>query len=145
MRVRGWLWLATVSAACLLYQWGVHAIIVHAGSLSTRAALAAVNGVTHAGINLLLLWVFGRTLLRGREPLVTQFARRVHGTIPADIEAYTRRVTAAWCMFFAAQVLLSALLLATASLDAWSLFINVLSFPLVALMFVGEYLYRTVR
>jgi hypothetical protein len=32
-----------------------------------------------------------------------------------------------------------------ASLDIWSLFINTLSFPLLALMFIGEYVYRIIR
>ena len=52
---------------------------------------------------------------------------------------------AAWCLFFAAQVLISALLFTAASLDTWSLFVNVLNLPLVALMFAAEYLYRVTR
>ena len=34
---------------------------------------------------------------------------------------------------------------ATATLDTWSLFVNVLSCPLVVVMFVAEYLYRRMR
>ena len=110
-----------------------------------RWGLAAAYGISHAVIYLSLLWLFGRTLWHGKEPLVTRLARRVHGTLPSELEAYTRRVTYAWCVFFAAQMVISALLFNFASLDIWSLFINVLNFPLLALMFSGEYVYRVIR
>jgi uncharacterized membrane protein len=48
-------------------------------------------------------------------------------------------------VFFAGQVAVSALLLAFAPLSAWSLFVNVLNVPLIALMFAAEYLYRVTR
>jgi uncharacterized membrane protein len=47
-----------------------------------------------------LVWIFARTLGRGREALVTRLARQVHGTLPDDITAYTRQVSWAWCVFF---------------------------------------------
>ena len=107
-----------------------------------RLGLAAAYGIPHAAIYLFLLWFFGHTLWRAKEPLVTRLARRVHGTLPPEMEAYTRCVTFAWCVFFAAQIIISALLFEFASLNAWSLFISVLNFPLLVLMFVGEYAYR---
>lgn len=110
-----------------------------------RWGLAAAYGVPHAVIYLSLLWLFGQTLWHGKEPLVTRLARRVHGTLPPELAAYTRRVTYAWCVFFAAQLVISALLFKFASLDHWSLFINVLNFPLLVLMFIGEYGYRLIR
>jgi uncharacterized membrane protein len=142
---RRWLWIVLLPPACIAYQWLMHALIVEAETTSTRVVLALLNGVPHAAINIVLIWVFGRTLMRGREALITGFARRIHGTLPAYIESYTRRVTAAWCVFFAAQIILSALLFAVAPLETWSLFVNVLSFPVVVLMFVAEYLYRVAR
>jgi uncharacterized membrane protein len=110
-----------------------------------RFGLPAAYGISHSAINLFLLWLFGRTLISGQEPLITGFARRIHGTLPTRMEGYTRRVTVAWCVFFAAQVLVSTALLITGSLSTWSLFVNVLSLPLVVLMFVAEYLYRVMR
>lgn len=144
MNRRGWLWIALVPTACIAYQWLIHALILDA-STSVRVALCVLNGVPHAAINLLLIWVFGRTLTGGRESLITGFARRVHGSLPPYIESYTRRVTLAWCVFFAAQVAGSAFLFVAAPLDTWSLFVNVLSLPLIILMFVAEYLYRIAR
>ena len=107
--------------------------------------VAAAYGMPHAIIYLSLLWFFGRTLAHGAEPLVARLARRVHGTLPPAMAAYTRHVTCAWCVFFAMQLAASALLFKFASLDVWSLFVNVLNFPLLVLMFIGEYAYRTVR
>jgi uncharacterized membrane protein len=48
-------------------------------------------------------------------------------------------------VFFAAQLIASALLFALAPLNAWSLFINLLNLPLLALMFAGQWVYRMVR
>jgi uncharacterized membrane protein len=118
---------------------------IYALEQQERWGLAAAYGIPHAAVYLSLWWLFGRTLRPGRDPLITRLARRVHGTLPPELDAYTRRVTAAWCVFFAAQILMSALLFGFASLSHWSLFITVLNFPLLALMFIGEYGYRLIR
>ena len=107
-----------------------------------RDALALLVPIVATCGMVFLLWFFGHTLWRAKEPLVTRLARRVHGTLPPEMEAYTRGVTFAWCVFFAAQIVISALLFEFASLSAWSLFISVLNFPLLVLMFAGEYAYR---
>lgn len=140
-----WLWIALLAPACVAYPWLIHAFIVDVETISVRVALAVLNGIPHAAFNIFLLWVFARTLKPGREALVTGFARRIHGSLTVPIESYTRRVTLAWCVFFALQVLLSAILFAAGSLETWSFFVNVLGFPLVVLMFGAEYLYRIVR
>jgi uncharacterized membrane protein len=146
MRFRGgWSWIALVPAACIAYQWLVHVLITQAQTTPVRVFLALLNGIPHAAVNATLLWMFARTLAPAREPLITGFARRVHGSLPPRIERYTRQVTAMWCVFFAAQIVASALLLAAGSLDRWSFFVNVLSFQLVAALFVAEYLYRIAR
>jgi uncharacterized membrane protein len=110
-----------------------------------RIGLVAVNGLSHATLNLFLLWLFGRTLRRGREPLISQISRHINGELKPEVAVYTRRVTIAWCAFFLLQVVVSLLLYAFAPLAAWSFFINVLNLPLLMLMFVGEKSYRTAR
>lgn len=129
-------WLAALAAA---------AALIFLAEYQERLGLAAVSGISHATAYLFLLWYFGRTLTHGREPLITRFARRVHGSLPQGMEGFTRRLTIAWCVFFAAQLMASALLFAFAPLEAWSLFINVLNAPLVTLMFAGQWVYRRVR
>ncbi len=107
-----------------------------------RIGLIAVNGITHASLNLFLLWFFGHTLFGGREPLISRISRLVHGQLYPEIVTYTRYVTLAWSIYFAMQVGVSALLYFLAPITAWSFFINVLNLPLLALMFIGEYIYR---
>jgi hypothetical protein len=133
------IWKALIILSFIAYQLLAHFV------LRDSLGAAAVSGVSHAAAFLALLWYFGRTLLGGREPLITRLARSVHGSLPPEIVAFTRRVTAAWCVFFASQVLLSALLFAFAPFEAWSLFVNVLNLPLLALMFIGDHLYRAIR
>jgi uncharacterized membrane protein len=98
--------------------------------------------VEHAGINLVLAIVFGRTLAAGHEPLVTRFARMVHGAIPPEVESYTRRVTIAWTLFFLAIFTASCVLYLGGWLTAWSLLANFLSPILLGAMFAIEYVVR---
>ena len=97
----------------------------------------------HAGTNLMLAAVFGATLLRGRQPLVTRLAETVHRTrLAPEVLRYTRQVTLAWTLFFLATALVSGALFCCASMEAWSVFANFLSFPLILLMFALEYAVR---
>jgi uncharacterized membrane protein len=123
----------------------IAACIVYAIEQRSHAGLAVIYGAPHALAYVFLLWLFGRTLMNGRVALITRLARGIHGTLPPSMEAYTRRVTLAWCVFSALQLVASALLLAFASLESWSLFVNILNAPLLALMFAGEYIYRVIR
>ena len=112
---------------------------------ATSANPALVYLLPHGGAYLFMLWLFGRTLMPGREALITRLARHVHGTLPEDIERYTRQVTTAWCVFFAGMALSSLLLFLLAPLAVWSVFANLLNVPLVVAMFLAEYLYRILR
>jgi len=129
------LWLVATGAA---------AVFVYLAEHQERMGLAAVSGISHATAYLFLLWYFGRTLARGREPLITRIARRVHGALQPEIEHFTRNVTIAWCAFFAAQLAASALLHAFAPLELWSAFVNLLNLPLLGLMFAGQWIWRNV-
>lgn len=92
-----------------------------------------------------LFWLFARTLRAGRQPLITKLALHVHGQLPDGMILYTRRVTLAWCAFFAAMVVASVLLFLLAPLPVWSVFNNLLNLPLVVAMYLGEYAWRLWR
>lgn len=98
--------------------------------------------IQHAGINLVLGIVFGRTLFGGREPLVTTFARLVHGTLPPEVQRYSRHVTIAWTAFFATLFVASCALYLARELAAWSFLATIASPVLIATMFVAEYFVR---
>jgi uncharacterized membrane protein len=129
-----WLAIAAVAGLCAVALW----------ARSAQLGAVAAAGTVHALIYTALLVVFGSTLLPGREALVTALARKMHTTVSNELAAYTRGVTWAWTGFCAAQLAVSLGLLLFAPLVTWSLFINVLNFPLLMLMFVAESCYRTI-
>jgi uncharacterized membrane protein len=145
-------WVMAVGTALVFVRAG-GAAGLELGAVLGAVALgwyASANGpyavfVPAVAMNLILLWFFGRTLAPGREPLVSAIARIVRGTLDPEIARYTRRVTWAWCGFFVANAAISLVLAAAAPLAAWSFYANVLTFPLVALMFAAEYAYRRRR
>jgi uncharacterized membrane protein len=95
------------------------------------------------GVYLLMAVVFARTLRGPGESLVTQMARLVHGgVLTARQLVYTRSVTVAWSLFFLAMALVSVALFALAPTAVWSTFAYLLGGPLIALMFLGEFLWR---
>lgn len=145
-------WSLTVAAAAVLARAAGHGMAGALGVAGLFTALAWWSAGTSFGVFVpplasfgLFLWFFGRTLAPGREPLVTAIARFVHGTLTPEIERYTRGVTVAWCAFFAGMAAVSIALAALAPLAVWSLFANLLAYPLVALMFAGEYAVRRRR
>ncbi len=110
------------------------------------ASPALFYPVPYLTVYIFLLWLFGRTLKPGQQPLITRLATHVHGSeLPAEIARYTRRVTAAWSVFFAAMALTSTLLFLLEPLPIWSVFNNLLNLPLVVAMYLGEYAWRLWR
>ena len=115
-------------------------------SLPDGAAFKWAADLPPVLIDLVLCWVFGRTLRRGAEPLITSFARHAHGgALPPERLAYTRRVTLAWTLLFAALAAVAAWLTAFGPQRAWTLFVYVGSPALVAALFLGEFAWRRVR
>jgi uncharacterized membrane protein len=90
----------------------------------------------------LLAFGFGRSLRRGKTPLCTMLADRVHGPLSAGELRYTRAATAAWCIFFTTLVALELLLFLTVPLASWSFFSYFCTLPLVLLMFIAEFAVR---
>lgn len=120
---------------------------VHYRTILAPAELFRIGSVTVSALGYWILYsglllTFALTLRPGREALITGIARRLHGTIGDEVARYTRRVTVAWCCFFAIQLTTSIALFLFAPLVVWSFFVNVVDIPLVVLMFVAEYLCR---
>ena len=134
-------WLGWLLSGIVLTAWALafHYLvgIARVGVWVDRLVLAQ-----HVGVNAALGILFGRSLFAGRRPLVTVFASLLHEQMTPALLGYTRRVTVAWALFFLAMVILSLLLFFFAPIETWSIFANILTLPLVALMFVVEYLVR---
>ncbi|MEO8753435.1 MAG: hypothetical protein ABI624_12230 [Casimicrobiaceae bacterium] len=95
--------------------------------------------IQHVVANAMLALVFGNTLVGGRVPLCTRIAALAHDSMEPKLVRYTRQVTVAWTIFFAANACISVVLFAYAPVVIWSLYANILDLPLVALMFAAEY------
>ena len=96
-------------------------------------------------INVFLCALFGLTLRRGQDPLITRFARLEHDVLPLEVEQYTRRLTLLWTLFFAVMATITVVLWVGAGPTAFSLFVNVVDWVLLAGFLIGEYLYRRRR
>jgi uncharacterized membrane protein len=141
------LWLAWGS------RWRVHVVLGGGAATILLLSLWPRQGLDVSLVYLAqylalqgaLATLFGRTLLPGREPLVTGFARMLHGELPPPIARYARAVTAAWVLFFAAMAATAVLLYLFAPRAAWSAFVNLLTLPCVVAMFGLEYMVRRLR
>jgi uncharacterized membrane protein len=99
----------------------------------------------HAGAHAVLGVVFGATLRRDRQPLITRLALAVHGTLPAPIARYTRQVTLAWTAYFIAMAGASLGLYWIGQTLWWSLLANFVTPLAIVATFVGEYAVRRIR
>lgn len=118
------------------------AVLLWLGWDSLERHFPSVFLIEHVGTNLALAALFGRTLVGGREPLVSRFARMVHRTFTPQLAAYTRKVTLAWTVFFLAMAAISGGLYAAAGMTAWSLFANMVAPLATGAMFAAEYAIR---
>jgi len=98
--------------------------------------------VQESGVYCLLGATFSRSLLPNRVALCTHLADKVHGPLLPHEVRYTRRVTAAWAVFFFSIAAVSILLYLLAPFRIWSIYVNFCVLPLVGAMFVAEYLVR---
>ena len=101
--------------------------------------------VPPVAINLGLCWLFGRTLVGARVPLIARFAMMEQGSLTAELASYTRMLTWLWTLLFAGAAVISLVLALSGNRDAWSLFTNFLNYLLVAVLFLGEFAYRRLR
>ncbi len=112
-----------------------------------------------------LAWLFGHTLADGEVPLIERMVRLLHApaeSLDAAVVRYTRSLTAAWAMLFAALGLVDLLLALVARPNgvlallgivpgitvpqrAWSWFANIAEYLIVAGFFFLEYAYRRRR
>lgn len=122
--------LAAVAALALSQPW----LRLHGGWLYVAE---------HVSFNLALASLFGMSLASPRGALITRLAQQVRGdALPAGVAVYTRRATLAWALAFVAIAAVSIGLFLWAPLGHWSVFANLLTAPLIAVLFIVEYIVR---
>ena len=75
-------------------------------------------------------------------PLITTIARRMGTTMTPRAIRYTRCATIAWGIFMLLNTLISFTTLFT-SLETWTLYNGLISYILIAMMMLAEYIIRT--
>jgi uncharacterized membrane protein len=141
---------AVLMALWRLPQWAMRA----AGVLALGALLAwlwpqlrhnvpLLYYLQHLGIHVALGVLFGKSLLGPGDALITRLARRIFSHELSERKVrYTRGVTLAWTVFFFVNALVSTALFLWAPPAVWSIHANLMTAPLVALMFLGEHIVR---
>ena len=97
-------------------------------------------------ISLLLLSLFGRSLLPGHTPLITAFAKQVHPEpLSKTYQQYTQSVTWLWCVISGAMFIETICLAIWVSPTTWSWFCNIINYLILLACLVIEYIYRLCR
>jgi uncharacterized membrane protein len=134
-------WRWTHIAVALLAAAAVGTVLRHYWPVLEKN-FSLVYLLQEGGFYSLMAASFGLSLLGRREALCTQLADKVHGPLTPQEVRYTRRVTAAWALFFILITAATLGLFFFAPLRIWSLFANFCVLPLIGLMFVAEYAVR---
>jgi uncharacterized membrane protein len=131
-------WAGPLVSVALLVALGL------GGRDSPQTALLAMAGTAHAVLYSALLFIFAITLRSGHTALITRLAARLNPTFHAGMVPYTRKVQLAWTMFFAGQLVASAVLLRVNPV-LWQTFVTILHVPCVVVMALGEAIVRRWR
>jgi uncharacterized membrane protein len=150
------LWALLVLGACLLGLWWI---------AQSRYALMPLLAPPVVFIAL-VGWLFARTLVKGRVPLITRIVEALYAQakmpMTPDLYRYTRQLTFGWALVLVLLAVINLLLALCAVPDGvlaqlgyvphmsvtsaqWSLFANVLNYGIVGGFFVIEYLLRKRR
>ncbi|WP_431280929.1 hypothetical protein ACQW02_16085 [Humitalea sp. 24SJ18S-53] len=125
--------LATVWLLAVAVEVAVGAVFVQYVGRAGSAVIAVL-------MNLLVCLRFAVTLLPGRVPLITRYARSDAMGLPADREGYTHALTAVWAALLGAFALLHA----GAIPDLWSSRAVALAQAVVCpAFFLGEHWWRS--
>lgn len=102
---------------------------------------AVVAKLYPVAVSAVLLFTFGRSLYAG-PPMAERLARLRHPDLSPEAIAYTRKVTVAWCCFFAVNGLIALVTALWMSDKAWALYNGLISYLLMAILMGIEFLVR---
>ncbi len=152
----GMVWLApTLFSGVYLFQ-AATAATVRARIYKALIAVALLLGTYYLQtvtakvlpvlIQLMLMYFFGRTLLKGKGPsFIESFVRLEFPEFPPGISEYCRQLTIMWTVFFAFNAAVSVVLAIWGTDFWWTLYNGVAIYLLIGVLVVGEYVYRHFR
>jgi uncharacterized membrane protein len=125
----------------LVRRFGIFTVVALAAAATNHpVALTLLPSLS----SLWLLWMFAASLREDRS-IVAQFATTMHDGFPDFLLPYCRSVTIVWCVFFAANALVSAALALFASREVWAWYTGVVAYALMGLLAAGEYVFHKSR
>lgn len=92
-------------------------------------------------VNVVMLGLFGVSLRWG-PPVIERLARMSEPDLPVAAIGYTRKVTIAWCLFFAGNGFIAWYTAMFSSFDTWALYNGAIAYGLIGAMFTIEWLIR---
>jgi uncharacterized membrane protein len=97
-------------------------------------------------VNILLLFTFGSTLFYGNRSLIEIIASLKTPKEEQDLffKNYCRHITIVWCIFFIFNGAIAAITAIWCSDKIWAFYTGFVSYFLIALMFLAEYVYRNI-
>lgn len=117
---------------------------------AAAAALAAIAALANHGlplklypvlVNAVMLAMFAASLA-SPPTVIERLARLRHPDLPDAARPYLRRVTLAWCLFFAGNGAVALWTALAASEATWALYNGLIAYLLIGAMFLGERLVR---
>lgn len=125
-----------------LYK-GLIAIALLLGAYYLQTITAKVLPVL---IQLMLMFFFGRTLLKGKGPsFIESFVRLEFPEFPPGVGEYCRQLTVLWTGFFAFNAVMCVGLALWGTDFWWTLYNGVLIYLMIGVLMIGEYIYRHFR
>lgn len=97
-------------------------------------------------IQLMLMYFFGRTLLKGKGPsFIESFVRLEFPEFPPGISEYCRQLTILWTGFFAFNTIMCVTLAIWSNDYWWAIFNGIFIYVMIGVLMIGEYIYRHFR
>jgi len=106
----------------------------------------APAGVMPMLIQLMLMYFFGRTLLKNKGPsFIESFVRLEFPEFPPGVSEYCRQLTLLWTGFFAFNAVMCVALAIWGTNFWWTLYNGVFIYLMIGVLMIGEYIYRHFR
>lgn len=87
------------------------------------------------------LIIFASTLIKPPS-MIERFARLAEPNLPEAGVIWTRQVTVVWCVFFVLNALIALATVLFASMQTWVLYNGFISYMLMGLLLLGEFILR---
>ncbi|WP_435103376.1 ketosynthase [Arhodomonas sp. AD133] len=125
--------------------WAVMLGLSAAAALDLAVAVPLALYLPPVLIPLGLAWLFARSLMPGRRPLIQAFVQDVMGDRRPSKATYARRLTTVWALVLGLLAIEALALALFAPPSLWSLMTNGVNYAIVAGVFALEFAWRCHR